>query len=72
MSVIWHLCLLRTAVKRQLNVLRRNGVTGDNLLRALIQVYQEHGMKEHEQKLQDTHQSECENVPYIVCSEAMV
>jgi len=63
---------LTTAVKRQLNVLRRNGVTGDNLLRALIQVYQEHGMKEHEQKLQDTHQSECENVPYIVCSEAMV
>jgi len=60
------------AVKRQLNVLRRNGVTGRNLLAALTDVYYEHGMNDREYKARHEFETECEDIPRIICSEALV
>jgi len=60
------------AVRRQLNILRRNGVVGDPLLRALADIYHDHGL--HEQVYEDRrlHEQEAEGLPRIICSEAFV
>jgi hypothetical protein len=60
------------AVRRQLNILRRNGVVGDPLLRALADIYHDHGL--HEQVYEDRrlHEQEAEELPRIMCSEAFV
>ena len=63
---------LTMAVKRQINTLRRNGVTGKNLLRILVDVYHEYGMKDYENNHRDTFEAEVENIPRIICSEALV
>ena len=57
------------AIKRQINVLRRNGVTGENLLRNLADIYHEHGMKDYENNQRDPFEEEVENIPRIICSE---
>jgi HKD family nuclease len=63
---------LTTAVKRQLNVLRRNGVTGKNLLRAMTDIYHEYGMKDYEHLQRTNYDQEADDIPHIVCSEALV
>ena len=60
------------AVKRQINLLRRNGVVGMHLLRALSDIYHEHGMSDYEHNDRSHHDIEVENIPRIVCSEALV
>lgn len=60
------------AIKKNLNVLRRNGVSGRPLLAGLSEIYHEHGM--HETDYADRHRAEVETdeVPRIICSEAFV
>lgn len=60
------------AVKKQVNVLRRNGVTGRNLLKALTDIYHEYGMKDFELLQRTMHEAEAENIPRIICSESLV
>ena len=57
------------ALNRELNLLRRNGVTGAALLRNLSQLYRQHNMRER-----NTRQQEAQNadLPKIVCSAALV
>jgi len=61
---------LTGAVKRELNQMRRNGVVGDGLLKNLMDIYQQHQLKDMVQRrnleLQDR------PVPRILCSEAFV
>jgi len=58
------------AVNKKLNFLRRNGVVGEDLLRSLTNVYHEHSLRERlDQKDIFT---ETEEIPRIVCSEALV
>lgn len=60
------------AIRRQLNSLRRNGVVGTPLIRALSDLYHDHGL--HEQVYEDRrqHEQEAEEFPRIICSEAFV
>lgn len=61
---------LSPAVKKELNLLRRNGVTGDNLLKSLTNLYHQHGMKDWmDRRLL---QPEELPIPKIVCSEGLV
>ena len=61
---------LSPAVKKELNLLRRNGVAGYNLLKSLTNLYHQHGMKDWmDRKLL---QSEELPIPKIVCSEGLV
>ena len=59
------------ALNRELNLLRRNGVTGDALLRNLSQLYRQHNMREWNTRQQGT-QSQNEDLPRIICSAALV
>lgn len=55
------------AVNRELNLLRRNGVTGQELFKTLIRIYQQHNMREwldRRSTLLEDHP-----IPKIVCSE---
>lgn len=62
---------ITTAVNRELNLLRRNGVTGAALLKNLRDLYRQHNMREWESRQQDA-QFENEAVPKIICSAALV
>ena len=62
---------ITTTVNRELNLLRRNGVTGDALLKNLRDLYRQHNMREWESKQQDA-QFENEAVPKIICSAALI
>lgn len=59
-----------TAVNRQLNLLRRNGVTGQDLLKALVRLYHQHNLREWLDRR--SLQLEDPPIPRIVCSEALV
>ena len=61
---------ITTAINRELNLLRRNGVAGDNLFKALIRIYHQHNMREwldRKSLMLDEHP-----IPKIVCSEGFV
>ena len=62
---------ITTAVKRELNLLCRNGVTGDALLQNLRDLYRQHNMKEGQSRQQEP-QFENEAVPKIICSAALI
>ena len=62
---------ITTAVNRELNLLRRNGVTGTALLKNLRDLYRQHNMREWESRQQDA-QLENEAVPKIICSAALI
>ena len=62
---------ITTAVNGKLNLLRRNGVTGDALLKSLTDLYRQHNMREWESRHQDA-QFENEAVPKIICSAALI
>jgi hypothetical protein len=56
------------AVRDELNKLRKNNVTGENLFKSLIRVYQQHNLRE----LLDRPRNEAEtSIPRIVCSESL-
>jgi hypothetical protein len=60
------------AIRRQLNTLRRNGVIGNQLIKALSDIYRDHGLHEQEYAERRRHEQESEELPHIVCSEALV
>lgn len=60
------------AARRQLNVLRRNGVTGKNLVGALTDIYHDHALHEHLEPDHHQHEQEADELPRIICSEALV
>ena len=62
---------ITTAVNRELNLFRRNGVTGEALLKNLRDLYRQHNMREWEPRQQDT-QLGNEAVPKIICSAALI
>ena len=59
------------ALNRELNLLRRNGVTGDALLRNLSHLYRQHNMTEWNTRQRDI-QSQNADLPQIICSAALV
>jgi hypothetical protein len=64
---------LPTATRRLVNVLRRNGVVGTPLLRALAEIYHEHGLADREEmQAGDAAEERETDAPRIVCSEALV
>ncbi|MBU0678457.1 MAG: helicase [Verrucomicrobia bacterium] len=58
------------AVKRELNQLRRNSVTGDGLMKSMIRIYDQHNLKDAatQRNLSISERA----IPHIVCSEAFV
>ncbi|NLC82159.1 MAG: hypothetical protein GX748_13345 [Lentisphaerae bacterium] len=61
---------LTGAVKRELNQLRRNGVTGESLLKRLSNIYDQHNLKDA--AAQRSLQMGDRPTPRIICSEAFV
>lgn len=61
---------ISSAVSREINTLRRNGVTGATLLKALSDIYHLHRMQDWQN--QAAARVEEDNLPLIVCSEALV
>lgn len=61
---------LTGAVKRELNQLRRAGASGENLLKSLMRIYDQHGLKDVSERR--SLGVEDQPVPQIVCSEAFV
>ncbi len=58
------------AVKGELNQFRRHGVTGENLLKSLIRVYDQHNLKDVSARR--SLEPEDRPIPRIICSEAFV
>jgi len=61
---------LTTAINRELNLLRRNGMAGHELFKTLVRVYHQHNMRDwlnHRSV-----QPEDQQVPKIVCSEGLI
>lgn len=61
---------LTPALKRELNLIRRNGVMGPVLLKSLKTLYDQHQMRHWSDRVGFTG-TEIE-IPHIVCSEAFV
>jgi hypothetical protein len=61
---------LTGAVKRELNQLRRNGVTGESLLKRLSDIYYQHNLKDA--VAQRSLQMGDRPIPRIICSEAFI
>lgn len=62
--------LITTAINRELNILRRNGVTGHDLLKNLTRIYHQHSMKEFLDRR--NLQLEEHPIPKIICSEGLI
>jgi len=61
---------MTTAVNRELNRIRRNGMTGDNLLKALTDLYHQHDMQDWSRR--QSLRRENHEIPTIICSEALM
>jgi len=61
---------LTGAVKRELNQLRRNGLTGESLLKRLSDIYYQHNLKDAAS--QRSLQIGDRPIPRIICSEAFI
>ena len=61
---------LSGAVKRELNQLRRNAVTGEALYKNLIRIYDQHNLKDVTARR--SLEFEVNAIPRIICSEALV
>ncbi|HXX41419.1 MAG TPA: hypothetical protein VEI58_04045 [Chthoniobacterales bacterium] len=61
---------LSDAIKREINLLRKNSVTGGDLVKELGKIYLQHNMRDaiDRQRLE----SHGRLVPQIICSEALV
>jgi SNF2 family DNA or RNA helicase len=60
------------AVRRQLNVLRRQGVAGKNLVGAMTELYHDHALHEHIETGHRLHEHEAAELPRIICSEVLI
>jgi len=60
---------LTSAVNREINRMRRNGMTGEALLKALRDIYHQHNMRDWAND--DVSRPSDEMIPQIVCSEAL-
>jgi superfamily II DNA/RNA helicase len=60
---------LTSAVKKELNLIRRNNLVGDNLMKALVKIYQQHNIRDwiDRQRIEQE-----KPLPRIICSEALV
>jgi superfamily II DNA/RNA helicase len=60
---------LTSAVKKELNTIRRNNMVGDNLMKALVRIYQQHNIRDwiDRQRIEQE-----KPLPRIICSEALV
>ena len=63
---------LTAAIKRTLNTIRRNGVTGRPLVKALSDLYHDHGMHDRDFQIRHLAERESEDLPRIICSEGFV
>jgi superfamily II DNA/RNA helicase len=61
---------LTKALQRELNLLRRNGVTGQALFRSLVKLYEQHNLRDWLDRRNGQPQEE--DYPRIVCSEALI
>lgn len=61
---------ITSAVNREINTLRRNNVTGKNLVKSLTDIYHLHRMADWERIT--TRAAQDETVPIIICSEALL
>lgn len=61
---------LTGAVKRELNQLRRNSVTGEGLLKNLVRMYDQHNLKDA--SAQRSLAISDRTIPRIICSEAFI
>lgn len=61
---------LTKALQRELNLLRKNGVTGESLVRSLGKLYQQHNLRDWLDRRNG--QPEEDEYPRIVCSEGFV
>lgn len=59
-----------SAVKRELNLLRRNGVAGQKLLKSLGEIYYRHNLQERLERRSP--QYDDHPIPRIICSEGLV
>ncbi len=60
---------MTTAINRELNRIRRNGMTGEHLMRALTELYHQHSMRDWSERRH--RRSEDQIIPKIVCSEGL-
>jgi len=60
---------ITTAVNRELNLLRRNGVTGEALIKTLGRLYHQHNMKEWLDRRSLSLEDQA--IPRIICSEGL-
>lgn len=60
---------LTSAVKKELNTVRRNNLVGENLMKTLVRIYQQHNIRDwiDRQRIEQE-----KPVPRIICSEALV
>lgn len=56
------------AINRELNILRRNGLIGQQLFNQLVQIYRQHNMHEW---LNNNFSTLSQPIPIIICSEAL-
>lgn len=61
---------ITAAIKKQLNTIRRNGMTGRHLVKALSDIYHDHGMSDRNFQLRHIAEQESEAAPRVICSEA--
>jgi superfamily II DNA/RNA helicase len=58
------------AINRELNLLRRNGVSGEPLINNLIRIYNQHNMEQMSSRSRDERMGD--EIPRIICSEALI
>lgn len=58
------------AVNRDLNLIRRNSLTGEILLKEITRIYHQHGMKDWSKRV--IAHSEEQQIPRLICSEGLV
>jgi hypothetical protein len=61
---------LTKALQRELNLLRKNGVTGEALFKSLVKLYNQHNLRDWLDRRNCQPQED--EYPRIVCSEALV
>jgi hypothetical protein len=61
---------LTAAVSRELNRIRRNGVTGENLMRMLSDIYHQHNMREWTGRRLLSRENH--SLPRVICSEKLI
>jgi hypothetical protein len=61
---------LTKALQRELNLLRKNGVSGEALLKSLARLYSQHNLRDWLDRTSGQPQED--EYPRIVCSEALV